>query len=415
MIHISYRLTNSYMEVERIELAKEKNVQTVPLKAHIYFNLAVFCFWFSIYIYIPLFSVYLESIGFSYAAIGIILGAYGVTQILFRFPLGILSDALHKIRKQLLIAGFVCAFISCMLLVYFDSFLLVLFARLLAGITASMWVMATVLYSYYFSPSKAAKAMGAMQFNTVTTQFICMTASGHLIHLFGWNFPFWFGGIASLFGIYCAWNIKEVQNGTKNNLALHVNEYIKRTNAIPGLKLVTLLSLIAHAILFISIFGFSPMVAVSIGINEQQFFWLMSAFFIPHALISLGLMIFSLDPKFNRMFLMISFILTSIFLGLIPLANSLLSLSLYHAGLGFALGFTFPLLLSEVVQVSPDELKMSAMGYYQSFYALGILIGPIFAGIIAEQYGLNEVFLFSAILTLLSVIIIYFWQRKNGR
>jgi len=370
---------------------------------HIIFNLAVFCFWFSIYIYIPLFSVYLENIGFTYSAIGIILGGYGITQIIFRLPLGILSDALHHVRKQLLITGFVCSFISGVILVYFDSFFLVLFARLLAGITAAMWVMATVMYSYYFTPDKASRAMGTMQFNTVTTQYICMALSGYIIHLYGWDLPFWIATVASLLGIVFVLNIKEVHEEKPKSRSLSIKEYISKTHAISGIKTITFLSLVAHAILFITIFGFSPIIAVSIGIGESQFIWLTSAFFIPHALISLLLMIFYLNPKYNRMILILSFIMSALFIYFIATAQTLVSMSLYHSGLGIALGFVFPILLSEVVRVSPAELKMSAMGYYQSFYAFGILLGPIIAGYVAEMIGLEGMFIATSILSFLSI------------
>src|SRR5690625_3939816 len=118
-----------------------------------------------------------------------------------------------------------------------------------------MWVMATVLYSHYFRPDQTAKAMGAMQFNTVSTQFFCMAISGYLIHLFGWDFPFWLGAIASLIGLYFAWNIKEIHVENQHAAGLTVIDYIKQTRAIAGLNLITLLSLVAHAVLFITIFG----------------------------------------------------------------------------------------------------------------------------------------------------------------
>lgn len=395
----------------------EKTVETInfePSKfTHINFNLAVFCFWFSIYIYVPLFSVYLEDIGFSYAAIGMILGGYGVTQILFRLPLGILSDVLHHVRKQLFIAGFVCSFISAIILVYFDGFVLVLIARLLAGITAAMWVMATVMYSYYFKPDKAARAMGAMQFNTVATQFICMAISGYIIASFGWNAPFWLGAVASVLGIIFVLNIKEVKIEVPNQAALSVKEYLTNTHAIKGIKTITFLSLVAHAILFITIFGFSPIISVSIGISESEFIWLMSAFFIPHALISLLLMTFHLNPTYNRILLIMSFIFSALFIYLISTANTLWTMSAYHAGLGLSLGFIFPILLSEVVKISPAELKMSAMGYYQSFYAFGILLGPILAGYVAEAVGLQGMFVITAILTLFSVLVLVFHRKKT--
>lgn len=392
----------------------EKTMQNISLKTHIYFNLTVFCFWFAIYIYSPLFSVYLETIGFSYSGIGVILGGYGLTQLVFRLPLGILTDVLYQIRKHLLISGFVAALISCLLLIYFNSYIAVLSARLLAGVTASMWVMATVLYSFYFKPDKASRAMGTMQFNMVTTQFICMAFSGILIHMFGWNFPFWLGAIASLLGIFFAWKIQVVEIKPELKKNINVFVYVKRTNAISGLKMITFLSIIAHSILFITVFGFSPIIAVDIGVKEQQFVWLMSAFFIPHALTSLGLMIFQLNLKYNRIVIIASFIISALFLFLIPTANTLFILCLYHGGLGLSLGFIFPLLLSEVVKITPNDLKMSAMGYYQSFYSIGILIGPILAGNVAEKVGLDSLFYYAGLITLITAVILYLWKPKRN-
>src|SRR5690606_2921675 len=107
--------------------------------------------------------------------------------------------------------GFVASLISCVFLVYFDSFFMIMTARLLAGITASMWVMATVLYTYYFSVNQSSKAMGTLQFVTVATQFISMAISGFLAEQFGYSFLFWIGAIASILGIGFAWKIKDVQ------------------------------------------------------------------------------------------------------------------------------------------------------------------------------------------------------------
>lgn len=396
-----------------IELANKSLEQRMPLEAHIYFNLAVFCFWFAIYIYSPLFSVYLETIHFSYSSIGIILGGYGVTQLVFRLPLGILTDKLYHLRKYLLVSAFVTALISCLLLIYFESFIAVLAARLLAGATASMWVMATVLYSYYFSPEKSSRAMGTMQFNMVTTQLICMTTSGLLVHMFGWNLPFWLGVIASIFGIFFAWKIKVVDIKPVAKSHHSFRKYLQRTNTISGLKMVTFLSMMAHAVLFITVFGFSPIMAVSIGVEEQQFVWLMGAFFVPHALTSLGLMIYQLNPRHNKLVLITSFIITAMFLFLIPTADSLLAICLYHAGLGLSLGFIFPLLLSEVVSITPEDLKMSAMGYYQSFYSIGILLGPIVAGSVAENAGLTNLFIYAAVMTLLTAGLLIIYSRKK--
>ncbi len=99
-------------------------------------------------------------------------------------PARLLSDILFSLRKQLLIAGFGFSVLSSLLFLMFDSFFFVLAARLFAGITASMWVMATILYAHYFNNGNASKAMGIMQFFTVMPQFasivFCGLAAAHL-------------------------------------------------------------------------------------------------------------------------------------------------------------------------------------------------------------------------------------------
>ncbi|MCM3789672.1 MFS transporter [Domibacillus indicus] len=384
----------------------EKKQPIVGRRDHAYFLAAVFCFWLATYIYAPVFGVYLQEIGFRFSAIGIILGAYGITQVLLRFPLGILSDFLQKIRKHLFVGGFIAALLSTLMLIFFDSFAMVLTARLLGGVTASMWVMATVLYSHYFSAGHASKAMGIMQFVTVATQFFSMAVSGWLVHQFGWTFPFWAGAAASILGTFFAWRIKEIQPSeepaARRNAALHIKETIR----LPHLKGLTFLSMIAHAALFITIFGFSPIYAAALGVEEQSFIWLTCAFFIPHAAASLSLVFYRLDPRWNKPVLTICFILTAVFLFAVPFTHTLASLSSVHIFIGLALGFIFPLLLSEVVLASPPAFKMSAMGFFQSFYALGIFLGPLAAGMIADQMGLDAVFMTTGFLCVAAAIFV---------
>ncbi|MBO0997545.1 MFS transporter [Bacillus sp. SD075] len=392
-------------------LIKEKTT-VILSKDHFNFLASIFCFWFAFYIYAPVFGIYLQSIGFTFSAIGIIFGSYGITQILLRFPLGVLSDFLQDIRKLLLVAGFIAALLSNLILVYFESFFYVLTARLLVGITASMWVMATVLYSQYFTADQAPKAMGIIQFITVATQFISMGISGWLVHHFGWDFPFWVGAVASILGIYFALNIKEVKHNPISMPEKPV-DYFKKTIKIPQLKMLTLLSLIAHAVLFITIFGFSPMHAAELGMKEQSLFWLTSAFFIPHSLASLSFVFFKLDRHYNKIVLAICFFLSACSLIAIPLTESIFHFNLMHILIGLFLGFIFPILLGEVIHVSPTEYKMSAMGFFQSFYAMGIFLGPLIAGVITENSSLGTVFVFTGGLALFAAVLVLLFSRAK--
>lgn len=395
-----------------METIKKAQVKRIFIIDHVNFIAAVFCFWFAIYIYSPIFSVYLEASGFSYSEIGIILGGYGITQILLRFPLGILTDFLYKYSKYLFVSGFIASLVSCLLLVYFDSFFMILTARLLVGVTASMWVMATVLYTYYFSAGQSPRAMGTMQFVMVASQFFSMAISGYLVDLFDWNFPFWVGVVASLFGAFFALNIKVLHVEKGPSVPLNMMSYFKKIIVLPQLKMLTFLSLIAHVALFVTIFGFSPIMAAELGVPEKSFIWLICAFFVPHALASLILVFYKLDSRYHKWILAICFGVTTISLVFVPFTNSLFSLSAVHILIGLALGLIFPILLSDVAQIGPADLKMSVMGFYQSFYALGIFFGPLVAGLIAEKLGLNHVFYFTGFLSFLAGVIVTFKKRK---
>ncbi|TSB47215.1 MFS transporter [Alkalicoccobacillus porphyridii] len=377
---------------------------TITIKDHILFLSTVFFFWFATYIYVPTFSLYLEQRNFSYAAIGIILGSYGVTQVLIRFPLGILSDMLQRIRKQLYIGGFGVAAISGIMFVYLDSFTAILIARLLAGITASMWVMATVIYAQYFLRSQSSRAMGTLQFLTVMPQFISMAIAGFLVQGFGWNLPFWVAVAASLCGMFLALFIKDLPvERTTTEVKPRVADYIKRTLQVPSLISITALSMIGHGILFITIFGFTPLYASRIGVDEGSLFWIVTAFFIPHAIASLGLAFISLKESQIQLILVGSLLVTAGCMFVLPFTQTLITLSMVHAVIGLTLGLFLPLLLGKIASLPVQSIRTSVMGFYQSFYALGIFLGPLIAGAIAQSFGLRETFWFGAILALIAM------------
>ncbi|MCJ2146468.1 MFS transporter [Bacillus sp. B19-2] len=382
------------MELQKQIVYEKKQILK---KDHIIFWGAVFCFWFATYIYVPVFGLYLDNIGFSYSAIGIVLGSYGVTQILLRFPFGILSDVLSPLRKQLLISGFAMSLLSCCIFLLFDSFIMVITARLLAGMTAAMWVMATVLYSQYFTKDQSSKAMGILQFLTVLPQFVSMAVSGYLVHLFGWMFPFWIGVAVSCIGLILSFYIKD--NGPRHTAkGMALSDYVKQTLRLPDLKVITTLSFLAHAVLFMTVFGFTPIYVESVGIDEKQLIWIMCAFFIPQTLTSVWCIFYKF--KAADALIWISYVITAVFFSLLPFAETLFAVCVIHAVTGLTLGFIFPLLVSKVVQLGTPQLKMSVMGFYQSFYALGFFLGPVVAGKTAELFGLREVFWFAGALSL---------------
>ncbi len=52
----------------------------------------VVLFWFAQYVYIPYQTPFLVEQGVASGVIGTVVGAYGVTQMLFRLPVGVMAD-----------------------------------------------------------------------------------------------------------------------------------------------------------------------------------------------------------------------------------------------------------------------------------------------------------------------------------
>ena len=74
----------------------------------ILFALGMLCYWAAMYVYVPIFSVYAESLGASLSVVGLGVGMYGLTQLLTRVPIGIWSDAMGKRRGIVVVGMLVC-------------------------------------------------------------------------------------------------------------------------------------------------------------------------------------------------------------------------------------------------------------------------------------------------------------------
>jgi len=375
------------------------------------FLLVSFIFWFSHFIYIPILSPYIDSLGGEYAYTGIVMSSYGFMQFLFRLPLGIFSDMV-KLRKPFIIFGMSISAFSCLTFALTDSLGWVLLSRSLAGLAAATWVAFTVLYSSYFANWDIHRAMSSISFAVVLAQFLGLSISGYIAGEWGWHAPFWLGGIIGILGIVLSLFIFEPKEGVQRD-PIKVKDLISVIRE-PQLLKTSLLSILAHSIIFSTMFGFIPAYALKIGLNARDISIVVFSFMLPHAVATLfsGSRLIPLFGVWKT--LRIAFGVTAIFTLLTPSIDTKGWLYVAQAFNGFSLGLLFPIFLGLAIEAIPVEKRATAMGVYQAFYAIGMFAGPFFTGILNSNMGIASGFYFTGILGVVATILVFIWNKSKS-
>lgn len=377
------------------------------LGAHAVFAAVTLLYWSTLYICVPVLSPFLADRGLSMNLIGLVLGGYGLTQLIVRLPLGLMSDRLNR-RKPFLLLGMLTGALGCWLMMLGDSWHGPLAGRIMSGVSASTWVAFTVLYASYFPPRDATRAMGYISFLTAAGQLLGMAASGWLAELGGYDATFRAGIVLGVLGLAVTLLVREIRSERERPSPA---ERPARRDARPDgrerpawktvlasgqLQEVSLLSLLAHGILFITMFGFTPLMAERLGATGAQLAWLSCAFMVPHAIVSLAAGRW-LEPKWGaRPLIVLGFAASAVFTALIPFCSGLPWLCATQALNGAAQALYLPLFLGLAIRDVPAAQRATAMGWYQAVYSLGMFSGPYIAGWLNEAGGLTAGFLYGA-------------------
>lgn len=374
------------------------------------FAAATILYWISLYTYVPALSPFLEDRGYSYSLIGLVLGSYGFVQILVRVPLGIWSDRLG-IRKPFLLAGFAASTLSCLLFLIPGHWGWPLAGRAMSGVSASTWVGFTVLFASYYPKEEATRAMGTISFLTVVGQLAGMAVSGYLAEGFGWNAIFLAGALAGMLGLLLAFTLYEPP--ADPDRAPMRGRDLAAVMRSPMLLKVAVLSILAHGILFITMFGFTPSKAMEMGADKSGITLLSVCFMVPHAITAiLSGKVFA--PRFGPWNTALAgFAVSALCTLAIPFVPSFGILCLTQAVNGFAQGLHLPLLLGLAIQEIEPAKRATAMGFYQAVYALGMFSGPFVAGWLNESYGLSGGFYLGAAIGLAAAVLTFFWKQPR--
>jgi MFS family permease len=366
------------MKFKKLSPAVEKNLILI----------STIFYWSALYIYVPILSPYAKELGGSLTVIGLVVSSYGLTQLLFRFPVGIWSDNSGR-RKPFVISGFLFALASCIGLAMSPNPWILLIFRGLSGVSASMWVAYTVMYSGYFHDSQSTRSMSLITFFTGFSQMISTYFGGIIAEKYGWLAPFYWGAGLSLLGALVILPVSE------NKIENRVSFSFRRLLAVASHKrllIVSIITALSQFSVFVTTYGFLPIYATDIGASKSQLGVLM---FVIHLTQTLSMYLAGtfVAPRFGyKITVCFSYVSIAFVMAITPYIQSIHPLILAN-GLGaFGRGFAYPILMGLAIQGIPLEEKATAMGFYQAVYAIGMFLGPAVGGFIGDAFGLKGVF-----------------------
>ncbi len=347
----------------------------------------------------PIFPLYVLDLGATHLMLGVIISVYGAVQLLTQVPAGRFSDL--RGRKPVLLIGLITFALMPLFYIYASNTYQLILIRIFGGIGASMvWPVAMALIVDCVDPSHRGLAMGWYNASFYSAVAIGPVVGSLLYSSFGMEAPFIFWGLlAAASFIIVMVIVREPE--TKSEI-LSANP--KKGELVIDGSMLTFLICCSVVMLPGIIGGFNmtllPELALSVGIDVSQIGLLYLAYAGSNAVsnIYFGR---AADLGHRRLLITggcigcaIGFSALGHGLGLIPQLIAFLIL-------GLSSGMCTPAAAVIVADVTSPERRGEIFGIFNTSRMLGVVIGPIIAGLTADLSGIGGALAVFFVVTLL--------------
>jgi MFS family permease len=340
---------------------------------------AQFCFALSMSVIDPVLPVYIASFNVSYALIGFVMSAFGLTRVFVEIPGGVLADRLG--RRRLLLLGTGLALSSHIVAGFASSYLELVIARMIVGVGSAFSMTAGLMYVGEQAPP-AQRSQNVARYQSMFSMggIVGPTLGGILSDLLGIRLLFFIAGGLTLIGLVLTLQLRIARPQRPTSARVPMGRL--------GGMIVNPLILVLCVATFLTFFMFSsirgtmiPLYGVDVlGLSTTQIGLVFSVTSATIVGVLLGV-IPTLEQRMSRPhMLVVSLGVAASAIAALSLASDFLTLAVMAVPLGVGFSLIQPTPFVMILDMAAPDARGLMLGLLRTTGDVGIIVGPLLVG-----------------------------------
>ncbi len=335
---------------------------------------------------------------------------FGVSKAISNYFTGRLANLFG--RKNLLIAGWLLALPIPFILIYANSWSIVVLSNILLGIHQGLtWSSTVVMKIDIVGQKNRGLAMGLNEFAGYMAVGLMALLTGYIANNYGVSpYPFYLGFLVALIGLLLTiFFVKETTQFMKleqveskvQNLKNIFWETTYKNRTLGSVTQAGLVNNLNDGM----IWGLLPILLVSLDYSFTEIGVIASIYPTVWGVSQLITGKLS-DTLSKKRMLFWGMLLQGITIVVLPFLSGLWWLAFLSFLLGIGTAMVYPTFLSTIAEATQPNQRAESIGTFRLWRDLGYAIGAIISGISADLFGLHTAIIFIGIITILSALII---------